>query len=160
MLCRKYENILQFNTILTNLFLLTVVAQVTATMTNSERANYFVSLKSCSINKLQSHMLFTCKNFKFPNFSTTLNCDIIDYSVNLSAQTRVEFLFRVLLGIGALFRVGTPHSRIPLRITLRSCQGEMEKFGARFLRITMSLANNVYRKIYTKRRIVQNFYSA
>ena len=52
MLCRKYENILQFNTILTNLFLLTVVAQVTATMTNSEIANYFVSLKSCSINKL------------------------------------------------------------------------------------------------------------
>ena len=64
-------------------------------------------------------MLFTCKNFKFPNFSTTLNCDIIDYSVNLSAQTRVEFLFRVLLGIGALFRVGTPHSSIPLRIMFR-----------------------------------------
>ena len=52
MLCRKYENILQFNTTLTNLFLLTVVAQVTATMANSEIANYFVSLKSCSINKL------------------------------------------------------------------------------------------------------------
>ena len=75
-------------------------------------------------------MLFTCKNFKSPNFSTALNCDIIDYSVNISAQTRVEFLFRVLLGIGTLFRVGTPHRSIPLHVTLRSCQGEMEKFGA------------------------------
>ena len=75
-------------------------------------------------------MLLTFKNFKSPNFSTALNCDIIDYSVNLSTQTRVEFLFRVLLGIGALFRVGTTHRSIPLHITLRSCQGEMGKFGA------------------------------
>ena len=45
-------------------------------------------------------------------------------SAMLSAPTRVEFLFRVLLGIGVLFRVGTPYSSIPLRITLRSCQGE------------------------------------
>ena len=35
------------------------------------------------------------------------------------APTWVEFLFRVLLGIGALFRVVTPHSSVPLRITSR-----------------------------------------
>ena len=33
-----------------------------------------------------------------------------------NAPTRVEFLFTVLLGIGALFRVGTLHSSIPLCI--------------------------------------------
>ena len=35
------------------------------------------------------------------------------------ATTRVEILFRVLLSIGALFRVVTPHSSVPLRITSR-----------------------------------------
>ena len=48
--CRKYENILQFNTVLTNLFLVTTVAQFTTKSTNSERAIYFLSFKSCSIN--------------------------------------------------------------------------------------------------------------
>ena len=42
--CRKYENILQFNTILTNLFSITAVAQFTPKTTNSERAIYFLSL--------------------------------------------------------------------------------------------------------------------
>ena len=41
------------------------------------------------------------------------------------APTRVVLLFPVLLGIAALFRVGTPHSSIPLcTITFRNCQGE------------------------------------
>ena len=35
------------------------------------------------------------------------------------APSRVEFLFRVLLGIGALFRVVTPHSSVLLPITSR-----------------------------------------
>ena len=38
------------------------------------------------------------------------------------APTRVEFLFRVLPGIGALFRVITPHGSVPLRIMSRSCE--------------------------------------
>ena len=67
--CWKYENILQFSAILSNLFLITAVAQVTAKTTNSERAIYFLSLKSCSIEKLKSHMLFTCKNFMFFDFT-------------------------------------------------------------------------------------------
>ena len=60
--CQKYENILQFNTILTNLFLVTAVAQFTAKTTNS-------IIKSCSIIKLKYHMLFTSKNFMFFDFS-------------------------------------------------------------------------------------------
>ena len=65
----KTWNILQFNTILTNLFLVTAVAQFTAKMTNSERAIYFLSLKSCSVNKLKSDMLFTCRNVMFSYFT-------------------------------------------------------------------------------------------
>ena len=52
MLCRKNENILQFNTILTNLFLVTMVAPFSAKTTNSQKTNCFLALKSCSINKL------------------------------------------------------------------------------------------------------------
>ena len=33
------------------------------------------------------------------------------YSSFTDAPTRAKFLFQVLLGIGVLFRVGTPHSR-------------------------------------------------
>ena len=44
------------------LLLVTVVAQFTAKTTNSEKAIYFLSLISCSINKLKSHILFTCKS--------------------------------------------------------------------------------------------------
>ena len=51
-LCGKNENILPFNTVLTNFFLVTVVAQFAAKTTNSERAKYFLSFKSCSINKV------------------------------------------------------------------------------------------------------------
>ena len=42
-----------------------MAAQFTAKSTNSEKATYFLSLMSCSRNKLKSHMLFTCKNFVF-----------------------------------------------------------------------------------------------
>ena len=45
------------------LLLVNVVAQFTAKTTNSEKAIYFLSLISCSISKLKSHFLFTCKSF-------------------------------------------------------------------------------------------------
>ena len=41
-----------------------MIAQLTV-KTNSEEALYFLSLMSCSINKLKSHLLFTCKSFLF-----------------------------------------------------------------------------------------------
>ena len=47
----------------------TVVAQLTAKTTNSEKTIYFLSLMSCSINKLKSRMLFTCKKCMFSNFT-------------------------------------------------------------------------------------------
>ena len=46
-----------------------MVAQFTDKTINSERPIYFLSLMSCSINKLKSHMLFTCKNFKFSDLT-------------------------------------------------------------------------------------------
>ena len=52
---------------LTNLLLVTVVAQFTAKTTNSEKTIYFLSLRSCSINKV-SHVIHTSKfydNFMF-----------------------------------------------------------------------------------------------
>ena len=56
------------------------------------------------------------------------------------APTRIEFLFRVLLGIGGLFWVGTTHSSAPLHITSRSYEGETQKHGSTcLLKITMSL---------------------
>ena len=48
---------------LKNLLLVTVVALFTAKMTNPEKTIHFISLVSCSISKLKSQMLFTCKNF-------------------------------------------------------------------------------------------------
>ena len=42
------------------------------------------------------------------------------------APTRVEFLFRVLFGIGMLFRVGTLYNRVSLRVTSCSCEGETQ----------------------------------
>ena len=58
----------------------------------------------------------------------------------ISVPTQVEFLFRVLLGIGVLFRVVTPYnSSVPLRITSRSCEGKTQNHGSTcLLRITMS----------------------
>ena len=41
-----------------------MVAQFTA-KTNSVKAIYFLSLMSCSTNKLKSYLLFTWKNFRF-----------------------------------------------------------------------------------------------
>ena len=41
------------------------------------------------------------------------------YLVVTIAPTRVEFLFRVLVGMGMLFQVGTLYSSVSLRI--RSC---------------------------------------
>ena len=42
-----------------------MIAQFAARTTNSEKAMYFLSLMSYSINKLKSHMFFTCKNVMF-----------------------------------------------------------------------------------------------
>ena len=44
---------------------MTVVANKT---TNSEKAIYFLSLISCSIKKLKSHIFFICKNFMVSDF--------------------------------------------------------------------------------------------
>ena len=40
--------------------MVTVVAQYTGKSTNWEKVIYFLSLMSCSINKLKSHIIFTC----------------------------------------------------------------------------------------------------
>ena len=50
-----------------------MVAQFTVKTTNSERAVYFLSLMSCSINKLKSRMLLTCTNFIFFDFTSKKN---------------------------------------------------------------------------------------
>ena len=42
-----------------------MAAEFIAKTPNSEEAIYFLSLTSCSINKLKSHMLLTCKNLMF-----------------------------------------------------------------------------------------------
>ena len=57
----KKSRTLNFYSLL--LLLVAVVAQFTTKTTNLEKAIYFVSLISCSINKLMSHILFTCKSF-------------------------------------------------------------------------------------------------
>ena len=49
--------------------MVTAIAQFTAKTTNSEKAIYFLSLMSCSINKLKSQMFFTCKKFMFSNLT-------------------------------------------------------------------------------------------
>ena len=52
------------------------------------------------------------------------NLNFRDYN----APTRVELLFRVLLAIGVLFRVGAPHSRVPLGLCIisSSCEDETQ----------------------------------
>ena len=59
-----------------SLFLLVVagVTQFTAKTTNSEKVIYFLSLISCSINKLKSHILFICKSFN-ENFVFQFNVE-------------------------------------------------------------------------------------
>ena len=56
------------------LVLVTVIGQFTAKTTNSEKAIYFLSLMSCSINKLKSRKFFTCKNFVFRFYVEKQNC--------------------------------------------------------------------------------------
>ena len=63
-----YSFLLKFlfkNKTLQTCLLVTAVGQFIAktTKANSEKAFYFLSLMSCSINKLKSHMFFPCKNF-------------------------------------------------------------------------------------------------
>ena len=53
----------------TKSLLVTVVAQFTAKTTNSEKAIYFLSLTSCSVNRPKSQMLITCKDFIFSDFT-------------------------------------------------------------------------------------------
>ena len=89
---------------------------------------------------------------------TALQINIIPLPVTI-APTRVEFLFQVLLGLGMVFRVGTPHRSIPLRITFRSCQGETQKHGSTcLLRITLSQQIISWEKFIRKGR-KENFYS-
>ena len=42
-----------------------MIAQFTAKTINLEKAIYFLSLMSCSINKIKSHVFFICKNCIF-----------------------------------------------------------------------------------------------
>lgn len=44
--------------------------------------------------------------------------DIANMILIQNSKTRVGFLFQVLLGIGALFRVGSPYSIVPLSVTI------------------------------------------
>ena len=46
-----------------------MIAQFTAKTTNPEKALYFLSLMSCSVNKLKSQMFFKCKNVMFSDFT-------------------------------------------------------------------------------------------
>ena len=48
-----------------NSLFVTAITQFTAKATNSKKAIYFLSIMSFSINKLKSHLLFTCKNLCF-----------------------------------------------------------------------------------------------
>ena len=48
-----------------NSLLVIVVPQFRAKTRNSEKDIYFLSRISCSMNKLKSHVLFTCQNFVF-----------------------------------------------------------------------------------------------
>ena len=58
------------------MLLVNVVAQFTAKTTNSVKVIYFLLLTFSSINKLKSHMLFTCKDFMQILFSDlTLNVE-------------------------------------------------------------------------------------
>ena len=61
--CHSFLHKFLLKTKITNSMLVTVIAQFTAKTTNSEKAIYFLSIMCCSINKLKSHLLFTCKNF-------------------------------------------------------------------------------------------------
>ena len=45
--------------------LVTVIAQFSGRKTNLEKAIYFFSIMSFSINKLKSHLFFTCQNLCF-----------------------------------------------------------------------------------------------
>ena len=49
--------------------LVTVVAQFAAKTKNSEKTIYFLSLMSCSTNKLKSDISFTWKNFMISDFT-------------------------------------------------------------------------------------------
>ena len=66
--CYLFLHNFLLKTKITNSFLVTVIVQFTAKMTNLEKAIYFLSIRSCSINRLKSHWLFTRKNFMFYDF--------------------------------------------------------------------------------------------
>ena len=53
----------------TKSLLATLIAQFTAKTTNSQKAIYFLSLMSCSINQPKSQKLITCKDFIFSDFT-------------------------------------------------------------------------------------------
>ena len=49
--------------------MVTMVAQFKAKTRNSEKVIYFSSFMSYLINKLKTHMLFTCKDFVISDFT-------------------------------------------------------------------------------------------
>ena len=62
--CYSFPQTFLLKTKLTNSLLVTVIAQFTAKTTDSLNAIYFLSLMSCSKNKLRCHMLFSRKKKK------------------------------------------------------------------------------------------------
>ena len=70
------------------------------------------------------------------------------------ALARVEFLFQVLFGTGALFRVGTSHSSIPLRITnaQKPSRRDAKTWEHMFAENNYEPVNNAFGKAYTKRQ--------
>ena len=66
--CYLFLHNFLLKTKITNSLLVTLIIQFTAKMTNLEKAIYFLSIRSCSINRLKSHLLFTHKNFLFYDF--------------------------------------------------------------------------------------------
>ena len=92
--CWKYENILQFNTILPNWFLATTVAQFTTKTANSERAIKFLSLKS----PIKSHMLFKYNKFMLSNFTWKKNCCSWKWWWwwGTSSMLSIQYLYKIL----------------------------------------------------------------
>ena len=77
---------------------------------------------------------------------------LYDLIHNHIAATWVEILFRVLLGIGALFRVATPHGSHSTPYNVQ----KLSKRGAKTWEHMFAENNygpaNIFRKIYTKRK--------
>ena len=74
-----------------------------------------------------------------------------------TAPTWVEFLFGVLLGIGALFWVGTAHGISTLYNIQKLARQDTKIWEHMFAKNNIEPANNVFRNIYTKRKNRRKF---